>query len=90
MEMISIVEKDKNGQVQGGMKFWHTPGDATYVYHYWEHMASGPVFSDVMPDPVVSDPEGKMTALEYTVHECWIKTEERFEYTVKLHDTNYR
>lgn len=89
MEMISIVEKDEKGQIQGGMKFWHSPGDKTYLYHYWEHMASGPVFSDIMPDPVATDPEGKMSALEYTVRESWIKPNGELYKDIHKHDKDF-
>lgn len=72
MHHVEIVEKDENGNIQGGIDFWHVPGADTYLYQEWEHKASGEVFAQALPDPVVSDPKGESDLL-YTVKECWLE-----------------
>lgn len=79
MEYVEIVEKDENGNIQGGIDFWHVPGADTYLYQQWEHTASGNSFgqkgefSQVLPDPVVKSTEEELTDLQYTIKHCWLE-----------------
>jgi hypothetical protein len=84
--MVSIVEKDDDGNIIGGIKFWWTEGAHIATYHEWDHNASGPTFSDIMPEPVMNDPEGKMSAIEYTVRTAWL---EQTGMEWHKYDTNY-
>lgn len=78
--MISIVEKDDEGHIQGGIKFWWTEGALTYLYQEWEHAASGAIFTDVKPDPIYRD-------LLTTVKESWL---EQVGMEIHMHDPDFR
>lgn len=65
-QMISIVERDEEGRVQGGVKFWWTEGSAIYLYQEWDYRASGAENGTVNPDPMYKD-------LLTTVKESWLE-----------------
>jgi hypothetical protein len=52
---VEIVHKDEDGNVQGGVRFFHTPGNDVVLYQTWEHRCAGPEFGPVNPDPIGSD-----------------------------------
>jgi len=35
------------GQVAGGIVFWHQPGSRVVLFQTWEHRASGRVYSEI-------------------------------------------
>lgn len=91
MHHIELVDLDENGKVQGGMDFWHVPGAHIYLYQVWEYRAAGNEYKQALPDPIMSDPAGKMGALEYTVRQCWLRQVDMvFKNPVYPVDTDYR
>lgn len=54
-----------DGYPDGGAHFYWEPGTRTVLVQEWEHRASGPVWSQVMPDPMVGDD------LATYIKECW-------------------
>lgn len=84
---VAIVELDDDGHEMEGMDFWWVEGAHSYFYQRWEHRASGNVYYQTLPDPIATDPEGELNALEYTVRECWLR---QVDMTWKSMDTDYR
>lgn len=87
MEKISIVERNADGQVEAGIHFWHTPGQAFYLYQTWEYRAAGNHYSAVNPDPVLTSAVSDQTDLEYTVRQCWLA---QVGMEIDSHDKFYR
>jgi len=63
---VKIVCKDEEGDVQGGMEFFHTPGNDVILYSRWEYRCSGNTYGPVNPDPI-----GKTDLLTYLI-EGWL------------------
>lgn len=56
--MIKIKALSKelvDGYPDGGAHFYWEPGSRIVLVQEWEHMAAGPVWGQVMPDPMVKD-----------------------------------
>lgn len=55
MIALSVVYRDENKDIQGGMNFYWVPGAVTVLYQEWEHMAAGEIWGKVTPDPMLGD-----------------------------------
>lgn len=66
MIKISALSRDLvDGHPDGGCNFYWEPGTHVVLVQEWEHRASGPVWSEVVPDPMWGD-----DFCDY-VKKCW-------------------
>jgi hypothetical protein len=50
-----IIYKDEDGNVEGGVTFFFTPGNDIVLYQEWEYRCAGNTGGLVNPDPIGSD-----------------------------------
>lgn len=62
---LSVVYRDEDKNIQGGIDFFLPEGSVVVMYQVWEHTASGRLYDPVNPDAI-----GEMGLLEYFL-EAW-------------------
>jgi len=52
---LSVVYRDEDKNVAGGIDFYWPSGGRTVMYQEWEYRCSGNAYSQVKPDPMLGN-----------------------------------